>query len=324
MIAFTTVTLRDGVDAALALVPAAAGVGQILAEGDRNLLIGRPSNLRRWAAGHLGRARPRKAAPGRLPPRPPTDLSPIAVAVAYVVTTSPFGQRLAYERLMALHVPLAKRRDLKRPAYLRLDLGERFPRLAVQADASGPHVFGPFRDTRAATRARDALYKRHRLRPCDFEFVPAADLALGLGCLYAQVESCAAPCLQRISEEGYRALAVEATRALEGAADRPAEIPPWVRRADGRSLVVDRGKAGLELYPVAAGVVAEEAGVIAPGGALEAAIDRLDWPAVPGRRDDTPWLNAWRHGRRAGIEIPVAEGETAASVAARLRAALGG
>ena len=46
----TTVTLQGGVDAALALIPTAPGVGQILAAADRNLVIGRPSNLRRWAA----------------------------------------------------------------------------------------------------------------------------------------------------------------------------------------------------------------------------------------------------------------------------------
>jgi excinuclease ABC subunit C len=213
--ALESVALADGVDAALARIPPSPGVGQILAAGGHSLVIGRASNLRRWAAGHLGRARLPKAVPGKLPPRPPTDLTPIAVAVAYATTTSPFGQRLAFERLMAGHVPLSKRRDLKRPAYLRLDLDERFPRLAVQPSPAGAHVFGPFRDAKAAGKARDALYRRFRLRPCDFEFEPAADLALGLGCMLAQVENCAAPCLQRVSVDGYRAIAAEAARALE-------------------------------------------------------------------------------------------------------------
>jgi len=318
----TTVTLQGGVDAALALIPSAAGVGQIVAAGERNLVIGRPSNLRRWAASHLGRARPVKPAPGKRPPRPPTDLTAIAVAIAYVKTTSPFGQRLAFERLMARYVPLSKRRDLKRPAYLRLDPDERFPRLVIQPTPDGGHVFGPFRDSRAATRARDALYKRFRIRPCDFEFEPAPDLPLGLGCLDAQVESCAAPCLQRVTPEAYRGLAADVARALEGSPE-VTEIPAWVRRADGRSLVVERGKAGLEVYPIAGGGVIEEAAVAVTLDGLERSVDGLAWTCVAEPRDDTPWLNAWRHGKHSGVEIPIAAGEAAAAIAARIRQAVG-
>ena len=318
---FTAVSLGDGVDAALARLPAAAGVGQILAEGGRNLVIGRASNLRRWAAGHLGRARPKKAVPGKLPPRPPVDLTPIATAIRYATTSSAFGQRLAYERLMAQHVALSKRRDLKRPAYLHLRLDARFPRLTVEA-AGGAQAFGPFRDTRAAARARDALHRRFRLRPCDFEFEPAADLALGLSCLYAQVESCVAPCLGRIGSDDYRALATGVASALGGDGERPAEVPPWVGPAGGRSLIVERVSDGLEIHSVAGGAVGDQP-ALATEDTLEAALGGLAWPAPEEGRDDTPWLNAWRHARRGGVEVRVAEGETPAAVATRVRAALG-
>jgi hypothetical protein len=292
----TAVTLQGGVDAALALIPSAAGVGQILAEGERNLVIGRPSNLRRWAAGHLGRARAPKAVPGKLPPRPPTDLTPIAVAIAYVKTTSPFGQRLAFERLMARHVPLSKRRDLKRPAYLRLAPDEGFPTLVIQSAPDGGQVFGPFRNTRAATRARDALYKHFRIRPCDFDFKPAHDLPEGL--------------------------VTDVARVLDGSGGVP-EIPGWVRRAGGRSLVVERGKAGLEVYPIVGGGVVEEAAVAVTLEALDQSIDGLAWSCVAEPRDDTPWLNAWRHGKRSGVEIPIADGESAAAIASRIREVVG-
>jgi len=292
----TTVALLPGVDAALALVPPAPGVGQILAEGERNLVIGRPSNLRKWAATHLGRARVRTPAAGKLPARPPTDLTPIATAIAYLETTSPFGQRLAYERLMARYVPLASRRDLKRPSYLRLDVDHRFPHLLVQASADRGDVFGPFRDTRAAARARDALYKHFRIRPCDFDFAPATGLSDGL--------------------------ALEMARALSGAAGI-AEIPGWVRRAGERSLIVERVKAGLELYPIAGGGVIEEAAVATALDALEPSIERMAWTCVAAPRDDTPWLNAWRYAKRSGVELPVAAGETAGAIAARIRVVVG-
>jgi hypothetical protein len=292
----TTVTLQGGVDAALALIPAAAGVGQILAEGERNLVIGRPSNLRRWAAGRLGRARPVKPVPGKLPPRPPTDLTPIAVAIAHVTTTSPFAQRLAYERLMGQYVPLAKRRDLKRPAYLRLDPDAGFPHLSVVPTPDGGDVFGPFRDTRAATRARDALYKHFRIRDCDFGFKPERDLPQGL--------------------------AADVARALDGASD-VAELPAWVRRAGGRSLVVERGRDGLEVYPIVGGGVLDEAAVAVTPDALETSLDGLAWTGVGEPRDDTPWLNAWRHGKRSGFELPIAAGESASAIAKRIREVVG-
>ena len=292
----TTVPLPPGgVDAALALIPAAAGVGQILAEGGQSLVIGRPSNLRRWAAGHLGRARPAKAVAGKLPPRPrPTSPRSPSPSHAWT-TTSPFGQRLAYERLMARSVPLSKRRDLKRPAYLRLQPQNGYPHLVIESAADGP-VYGPFRDRRAAARARDAVYKHFRIRPCDFDFKPAPALPDGL--------------------------AVDVARALDGAAEM-AEIPAWIRRAGGRSLIVERGKAGLELYPVAGGGVIEEAMVAVAPEALEPAIAGLAWTGPAEPRDDTPWLNAWRHGKRTGVEVPMAADEPAAAVASRIRAVVG-
>ena len=317
---FTTVGLRDGVDAALERIPKTAGVGQILAEGGRNLVIGRPSNLRRWAADHLGRARPKKAVPGKLPPRPPVDLTPIAAAVAWAPTTSGFGQRLLYERLMARHVPLAKRRDLKRPAWLHLRLDARFPRLTIEA-APAAHAYGPFRDRAAAARARDALHKRLRLRQCDVEFEPAADLALGLSCIHAQVESCAAPCLTRVSGEDYLAIAREAAGLLAGEGERPKEVPAWIGPAGARSVVVERVGEALEVHPLAAGIVGDEA-VVAGEDALEAALAGLAWPEPEDGRDDTPWLNAWRHAPGRGVEVAARAGDTPAALAARIRDAV--
>jgi hypothetical protein len=318
--ALTTVPLGGGVDAALSVLPRAAGVGQILAEGGRSLVIGRPSDLRRWAADHLGRARPRKPVPGKLPPRPPTDLTPVAAAVAFAVTPSPFAQRLAYERLMSSHVPPAKRRDLKRPAYLRLDPGERFPRLVVQASPEGEGVFGPFRDWRAAARARDALVRRFRLRSCDLVFEPAPQLAEGLACLHAQVGSCVAPCLVRVPEDGYRALAGEVAALLDGEGERPRDVPPWVRRTGGRSVIVERLTGAFELHPVAAGAVLEAVN----GGEVGAAVRGLSWAAPPGAPDDTPWLNAWRHAPHRGIEVPLRRGATPDEDVAQVTAALAG
>ena len=319
-IPLTVIPLEPDLAAALDALPPRPGVGQILGPGDKNLVIGRAANLRRWAAGHLGQGRP--AAKGR---RPRTDLRPIAKAVRWAATTSAFHQRLVYERLMAEYVKPEARRDLKPTAYIHLDTDERFPRLSVRGpDAPPSHLFGPFRDRRAAARAIDALHKLFPLRPCDFTFEPAADLALGLGCVYAQVRTCAAPCLVRTSEDDYRALAVQAEAFLSRPERRAAEIaswvPPWVAAITGaRGLVVEKARDSIELYPVREGAVMEEASVRVAEGGLPEAVEGLRWPAPDPPHDDRRWLSAWLHApKRTGVYLVVGEADDARALAQKI------
>ena len=308
--ALTLVPLGDGdLPRALEAMPRSPGVGQILGPEGRNLVVGRPANLRTWAAGHLGRARPRRAGL-----RPPTDLSPIATAVAYVETTSTFGQRLAFERVMSRHVPPARRRDLKPAAWIHLDPGERFPRAGVRVGPPAASSFGPFPGREAAQRAVTALHKRLALRPCDYTFEPDPALPLGLGCVYAQVRTCVAPCLSRVTEDEYRALAARAAALLADPALRGEEdtawIPSWVAASGARGVVVEEGRSGLELYPVLGGAVLGDRAAPAAPGELEAAMGRLLWDGEPAG-DDTPWLLQWlRARRRTGRYVVVGEGDT--------------
>ncbi len=322
---FTTVQLEGDRRAALASLPVKAGVGQIVGQGGRNLLIGRPANLRKWAMNNLGLGRP--VAKGQ---RPPTDLSSIATGVAFAEATSAFHQRLLFERLMERHVPREKRRDLKPPAFLRLDPSERFPRLVVlEADADLSRAFGPFRDRRAAARAREALQKAFRLRPCDYEFEPHPELPLGLGCLFAQVRSCAAPCLVRASEAEYRDLAVRAADTLGGAGPRPDELaevlPPFVAQAGSRGLVVASNRGGVELYPVQGGGVCEldRVDIPWPTESLEAALSGLRFEPRASGSDDYPWLLSWLQApRRGGNYLVWSPGEPPGAFAARVREVL--
>jgi hypothetical protein len=313
---FTTVAIGEDPDAALGALPAGPGVGQLVGPEERNLVIGRAAHLRRWAASHLGLGPPPKK--GR---RPRTDLRGIAKAIRFAPTASDFGQRLRYERLMADHVPLAKRRDLKPPAFLHVDPGERFPRVLVRDAAAGPsHVYGPFRDRGAAGRARDLLHKRFPLRPCDYAFEPHPELALGVGCVYAQVRTCAAPCLARVTEDAYRDLARSAAVFLASPGARAGELPPWVARLAGaRALVAERTKTGWELFALREGRVVDEAS--AGAETLEDAIGGLGWDGG-GDADDLPWVSAWLHApRRKGAWLDA--DAAPADLANRVRAEFG-
>lgn len=318
--ALAFVPTAGDVAGAVARVPASAGVGQILGPGGESLLLATASNLRKWAGSHLGLGKP--VAPGR---RPKTNLASVATAIGWVEADAPFRQRLLYERMVAPLVPLSARRDLKPPAFLHLDPSQRFPRVSVRGTDGGPHgLFGPFRDRRAAEKARDALHRLFPLRPCDFAFEPDPALPLGLGCLYAQVRSCAAPCLARAGEEEYRGLAARAAAWLADPGARetaPPAVPPAVSAAEGaRAVVVDAGRTQIGLYPVRAGRVLEEAAVLAPPAELESAAAALAWPDGGGG-GDWPWLAAWLRSPR-GRASWVPAGPDAAALLAAVRAAL--
>lgn len=318
--ALAFVRTSGDVASAVAQVPAVPGVGQVLGPEGKSLLLASAANLRKWAGSHLGLGKP--AAPGR---RPRTNLATLATAIGWVEADGPFRQRLLYERLVAPLVPLSARRDLKPPVFLHLDPAHRFPRVTVRGADGGPRgLFGPFHDRRAAERGRDALHRLFPLRPCDFAFEPDPALPLGLGCLYAQVRSCAAPCLARTGEEEYRALAARASAWLaepSARKDAPPAVPPAVSAVGGaRAMVVDAGRKEVGLYPVRAGRVLEGAAVVAPPAALEAALARLDWPETGGP-DDWPWLAAWLHSPRGRASYVLAGGD-AAGLAAAVRAVL--
>jgi hypothetical protein len=321
LLSLTKVALEADPATVLATIPAGPGVAQILGPEGRNLLIGRPANLRRWFATHLGQ-KPGKPKPGK---RPPTDLRPIAVGLAYAPVATPFEQRLRYERLMARYVPASARRDLKPPAFVHVDLGERFPRLTVRrAEGDLGGLFGPFRDRGAAERARTGLHKLLPLRPCDYTFEPDPDLPLGLGCLYAQVRTCAAPCLARASEADYRALAAAAVRIL-GGDERPegalAWLPPWISAARGQRGIVAATAAGtVHLFPVRQGTVLEDQAGTVPLAELEAGAARLRWDPPADPPDDWAWLTAWLHApRKNEAYVLLKDDEEAEAAAARVR-----
>jgi hypothetical protein len=322
------VTLGGGRDLAAALeeVPPEAGVGQILGPDGRNLVIGKSANLRRWAASHLGSGPPPKKGE-----RPRTDLRPVATAIKHAATRSEFQQRLLYERLMARHVPLRARGDLRPPASLHLDPVERFPRVSVRSGwmPPGPGSYGPFRDRGSAHQALAALHKRFPLRPCDYTFEPRPDLPLGVGCLYFQVRTCAAPCVQHTGEDDYRKLAAQAARFLSAPWERPAEagdpIPGWVgAETNSRAMIVEPGAEDLELHPVRDWAVLDDSVVRAREPELEDALRLLRWdpPAAP--RDDRAWLLSWLHApRRAGRLVPLWNADDPGAMALAVRAALG-
>ena len=193
---------------ALETVPAAPGVGQILGPEGRNLLIGTASNLRRWAASHLGLGRPRPAeAAARGARRPASRGSRRPSRGSRRTGRSASGSPTSGWRRRSCPPPRGATSSRRPSSTSTPPSASRGSRVR----ATGEHaLYGPFRDRRAAEKARGVLQRQFSLRPCDFSFEPDPALPLGLACLYAQVRSCAAPCLARVSEADYRTLATDA------------------------------------------------------------------------------------------------------------------
>ncbi|HET8646905.1 MAG TPA: hypothetical protein VFO85_15530, partial [Vicinamibacteria bacterium] len=79
--------------------------------------------------------------------------------------------------------------------------------------------------------------------------------------------------------------------------------PAWMSARAARGAVADPTRRGLEVYPVRAGRVLEEAAVRCAPEQLEAAVGALAWPEAAGE-DDWPWLLSWLHApRRKGRYI---------------------
>jgi hypothetical protein len=310
---------------ALSALPAARGVAQLLGPDGRSLLIGAPANLRRWAGAQLGQASPRR--PGG---RPRLSLRPLARELRFARAETGFGQRLCFERLMGRAVPLEQRRDLKTPGWIAIELPARFPRaLALGAALAPPSGYGPFRDKAAAARARETLERRFGLRPCDLEFDPHPELPLGLSCVYAQVRSCLAPCLARVSEGEYGARARHVAELLAGPPSEREELgdvlPECVGPGGADALVVERARPGLELYPVRAGAVLDAESRAVDETQLAAALASLRFEAPAGAAADWPWLAAWlAERRRKGHYFRLRDGESPSALGPRVAERLAG
>jgi DNA polymerase-3 subunit epsilon len=120
-------------------------------------------------------------------------------------------------RLIRRHAPRYNRRGKawRRYAYLKLDLAEAWPRLKVVRKVTGLGTYlGPFRSSRAARQAKDALEEAFPIRRCTRSMGRATRFA---PCALADLGRCLAPCDDRVTPERYEGL----VRSLQHALSSP-------------------------------------------------------------------------------------------------------
>jgi len=113
-------------------------------------------------------------------------------------------------------------RDDKSYPYLKLTWKEDFPRLFLTRKKvrDGSKYFGPYPNVGLVRRLLRYLWKQHMfpLRPCRYEFSEKNPLPLvkAKQCLYYHTKECPAPCVARISKDGYRQIAKDTELFLKG------------------------------------------------------------------------------------------------------------
>lgn len=108
-----------------------------------------------------------------------------------------------------------KLRDDKNYPYLRLTVGERFPRLQYVrgVDDDGEEYFGPYAPAATARRTQLLVYRQFGVRPCNIDIDGSWDRP----CLYYDIGECAGPCVADLcSEEEYAEVVDQALAWLEG------------------------------------------------------------------------------------------------------------
>jgi excinuclease ABC subunit C len=125
--------------------------------------------------------------------------------IDYSVTGSDFESSFClYQASLEAFGGRAQRRmRLRPPAFLRMSIDNRYPRVYATARISktaAEALFGPFPSRAAAERYADEMLNLFLLRRCFEELNPDPDFP---GCVYSEMKMCLAPCYKGCSDERY-------------------------------------------------------------------------------------------------------------------------
>jgi excinuclease ABC subunit C len=152
------------------------------------------------------------------------SLAPLIRRIDYILCESEREALLIERRLINENQPFfnAMWKDGKTYPYLKLSMGEDFPRLFTtrRKIRDGGLYFGPYPKVGPVRSLLRYLWKQRMfpLRPCAFDFseTKPLDPRKIKACLYYHTKECPAPCAGRISKDDYRAIADKAGLFFKG------------------------------------------------------------------------------------------------------------
>lgn len=195
--------LDDKLEDALEAVPQCAGIFVIWPSAGAPY-IGRTGVLRR----RLKRLLRPAAEPSRF-----LNLRAIAARVEYWSVSSGLQSALTFWDVARSRSPddYLEILRLRFPAYVKLILGNDFPRTQITTRLTGSsgQYYGPFRSRAAAEQFEHQFLDLFQMRRCQEDLEPSPDHP---GCVYGEMNMCLRPCQQIVSRDEY---ATEARRVAE-------------------------------------------------------------------------------------------------------------
>ncbi len=187
-------------------LPRTPGVYLFRDVGGRALYVGKASNLRTRVRSYFSGEERRKVG----------QLLRETVAIDHVTTANPLEAGVLEVRLIHQLLPRFNRQSTtwKRYAYLKLTLGERFPRLSVVRVVrdDGALYLGPLSSTGAARRVVEAIQTATPIRRCTGN--PGRRAVRAAPCAAAQIGVARCPCDGELSEEAYAPVVAQVVRGL--------------------------------------------------------------------------------------------------------------
>ena len=192
-----------------ARLPRKPGVYLFRDRNGRVIYVGKATNLRARVRSYFGSDDRRKV----------PQLLRETESIDHLVCAHPLEAEVREIRLIQEHEPRFNRRSKawRSYAYLKLTLGERFPRLAVVREqrADGGVYVGPLRSSGAAQAVKEAVESALPLRRCPRR-VGRTAVCAGPPCVPAQLNVAACPCSGHTAPDEYALVVDTARRGLTG------------------------------------------------------------------------------------------------------------
>jgi excinuclease ABC subunit C len=145
------------------------------------------------------------------------ELVPRVVRIEAIVTSSETEALLLEQNYIKRFRPTfnVRLRDDKSYPYISVTVGDEYPRVMFTRERHrrGVRYFGPYSSARAVRSTLETLNKVFPYRPCEG---PTPGRRSGVPCLDYHIGRCAAPCVNLISHDDYRAVIDQVIMFLEG------------------------------------------------------------------------------------------------------------
>jgi len=192
-------------------LPRLPGVYLFRDGGGRILYVGKATNLRARVRSYFSSDDRRKI----------PQLLRETASIDHIVCRGPLEAAVLELRMIQQHEPRFNRqsKSWRAYAYVKLTLGERFPRIAVVREArdDGALYLGPLRSASVAHTVREAIETALPLRRCNRRVAARAPLSTDAPpCVPAQLGVASCPCTGFTSASAYAEIVDTARRGLSG------------------------------------------------------------------------------------------------------------